>query len=64
MVITDEDTGELITTTLNHMRDVQIKVQMMQECMDLSHSELKDMMLTLLKGESVNLLELSNSKNN
>ena len=63
MNITDEQTGELISTTLEQMRDVQIKVKMMQECMDLSESATKDMILTLLKGESVNLTELANSKN-
>jgi hypothetical protein len=62
MIITDEQTGELITTTIEQMRDVQIKVKMMQECMDLSESVIKDMILTLLKGESVNLTELVKEK--
>jgi hypothetical protein len=35
---------------------------MMQECMDLSESVIKDMILTLLKGESVNLTELVKEK--
>ena len=60
VILTDEQTGELISTTLNQMRDVQIKVKMMQECIDLSQSDVKDMILTLLKGESVNLTELTN----
>ena len=62
MIITDEQTGELINTTIEQMRDVQIKVKMMQECMDLSESVIKDMNLTLLKGESVNLTELVKEK--
>ena len=48
MIITDEQTGELITTTIEQMRDVQIKVKMMQECMDLSESVIKDMILTII----------------
>jgi hypothetical protein len=60
VILTDEHTGEKFTTTLEQMNDVQTKAMMMRECMELSDDETRDMILTLLKGESVNLTELTN----
>jgi hypothetical protein len=60
LILTDEHTGEKFTTTLEQMNDVHAKAMMMRECMELSDDETRDMILTLLKGESVNLTELTN----
>jgi hypothetical protein len=58
MKITNEITGEVITTTEDKMRGVMSYVKMLAEALELSEKTINSFITRLLKGESIEVSEL------
>jgi len=58
VILTNELTGEKISTTIAQMRNVQIKVDMMRNVMELSDSETKNLMIKLITDGEININDI------